>query len=100
MRGTRAKVTLAWQRLRLGPRLWERGQKVAPSPGEAGPRRGGGLSASQRRRRVALPAARRAWGPGARGAKAGGRGVLRALRRWELAPCPLARSALLSAQNV
>lgn len=30
MKGARAKVTLAWPRLRLSPRPWERGQKVAP----------------------------------------------------------------------
>lgn len=40
MKGTRGKVTLARLRPRLGPRLWERWRKVAPSPGEAGLGRG------------------------------------------------------------
>lgn len=42
MKGTRAKVTLAWLLPGLGPRLWECGQKVAPSPGDAGAGRGDG----------------------------------------------------------
>lgn len=61
------------------PRLWERGRKVAPSPGEAGPGRGAGLSASQRRGGLALPRRAGRGGPGTRGAKAWGRG---ALTRW------------------
>lgn len=97
--GARAKVTPAWPRLRLGPRLWERGQKVAPLEK---PAQGGGNGfLHPRSTGHSLSASGWAWGTG--DARRGGLGAPHlAFPRAQGTPpaAALVRLAFQSAQQI
>lgn len=103
MKGTQVKVTLARPPARLGPRLRERRERVAPSLREADPRGWGrgeeALSVSQKHWTLAL-GVDTVVGDWTRGAESRGRSVLHAFGSpGSSSASILARAAFLSTQK-